>query len=252
MNRLLEIGFVPAGHWLIEGEKLKFVLTRHSAQRNILYAFVCDGEVKYVGKTVRTLSQRMAGYKTPGPTQTTNIGNHRRIRDLLSQDIFVEIFALPDNGLLHYGQFHLNLAAALEDSIIQVVDPEWNGGKAEVVVASASPPDPESAALKEEDMPKETFVFILHPTYYASGFFNVGVGPAKYFGADGETIELFLGNDSQPVLGTINRRATSNGSPRIMGGTELRNWFQANATVMSGIAVDVVSPTSIRLRVSNL
>ncbi len=251
MNRLLEIGFVPAGHWLLEGEKLKFVLTRHSTQKNILYAFVCDGEVKYVGKTIRSLSQRMSGYKTPGPTQTTNIGNHRRIRQLLFKGIFVEIYALPDNGLLHYGQFHLNLAAALEDSIIRVVDPEWNGGKAEAVVASSSAPDPasESVLLKEESMPTETFEFVLHPSYHASGFFNVGVGPAKYFGADGETIELFLGNDSQPTLGTINRRATSNGSPRIMGGTGLRNWFQENASVMCRIAVDVVSPTSIRLRV---
>jgi len=253
MNRLLDIGFVPAGHWLVESEKLKFVLTRHSTQRNILYAFVCDGEVKYVGKTVRSLSQRMAGYKTPGPTQTTNIGNHGRIREQLSKDIFVEIYALPDNGLLHYGQFHLNLAAALEDSIIRVMDPPWNGGKAEALVASYSAPDsePESVALKE-GMPRETFVFVLHPTYHASGFFNVGIGPAKYFGADGEIIELFLGNESQPILGTINRRATSNGSPRIMGGTGLRNWFQANAAAMSRIVVEVVSPTSIRLRVSDL
>ena len=248
MNRLLEIGFVPAGHWLLEGEKLKFVLTRHSMQKNILYAFVCDGEVKYVGKTIRSLSQRMSGYKTPGPTQITNIGNHRRIRELLVKGIFVEIYALPDNGLLHYGQFHLNLAAALEDSIIRVVDPEWNGGKAEGLVASSSAP--ESLLLEEESMPTETFEFVLQPTCHASGFFNVGVGSAKYFGADGETIELFLGDDSQPTLGTINRRATSNGSPRIMGGTGLRNWFPEKASVMCRIAVDVVSPTSIRLRVS--
>ena len=178
----------------------------------------------------------------------TNIGNHRRIRELLVKGIFVEIYALPDNGLLHYGQFHLNLAAALEDSIIRVVDPEWNGGKAEALVASSSAP--ESLLLKEESMPTETFEFVLQPTYHASGFFNVGVGSAKYFGADGETIELFLGDDSQPTLGTINRRATSNGSPRIMGGTGLRNWFQEKASVMCRIAVDVVSPTSIRLRVS--
>lgn len=251
MNRLLEIGFVPAGHWLVDGEKLKFELTRHSTQRNILYAFVCDGEVKYVGKTIQSLTQRMSGYRTPGPTQSTNIRNHRRIRELLTKGIYVEIYALPDNGLLHYGQFHLNLAAALEDSIIRVLDPEWNGGKPETV--AASPPTTELAPSLEapdtELAPQETFSFVLHPTYFASGFFNVGVAPAKSFGADGETIELFLGNDPQPVLGTINRRATSNGSPRIMGGTELRKWFQTHAAVMNQISVDMLSPTSVRLRV---
>jgi hypothetical protein len=73
MNRLLEIGVQPAGHWLLEGNQLTYELARHSAQKNILYAFVCDGEVKYVGKTTRALATRMAGYKRPGKTQTTNI-----------------------------------------------------------------------------------------------------------------------------------------------------------------------------------
>lgn len=95
MNRLLEIGFVPAGHWTLENDRLKCELSRHSTQKNILYAFVCDGQVKYVGKTIRALAIRMSGYKTPGKTQTTNINNHRRIKELLSLGVAVEILALP-------------------------------------------------------------------------------------------------------------------------------------------------------------
>lgn len=248
MNRLLEIGFEPAGHWLVENDKLKFELTRNSTQKNILYAFVCDGQVKYVGKTICALSVRMSGYKNPGQTQTTNINNHRRIKELLFSGVAVEIFALPDSGLLHYGAFHLNLAAALEDDIIRVIDPEWNGGTAEGV---SSLPAPIAADSEPESPPIQTFAFILQPTYYGQGFFNVSVTSEKCLGSDGETIELFLGNESQPILGTINRRATKNGTPRIMGGTGLRNWFNANAAVMGNIAVDVFSPTSIRLRVND-
>src|SRR5437870_9631603 len=143
MNRLLEIGFEPAGHWLLENDRPNFELTRHSTQKNILYAFVCDGQVKYVGKTVRALSVRMSGYKNPGKTQTTNINNHRCIKELLSDGVAVEILALPDSGLLHYGQHHLNLAAALEDDIIRVVDPEWNGGASEGSIT-----EPVSAAVE--------------------------------------------------------------------------------------------------------
>jgi len=33
---------------------------------------------------------------------------------------------LPDNGLLHFGDFHVNLAAGLEDSIIKTLNPLWN------------------------------------------------------------------------------------------------------------------------------
>lgn len=254
MNRLLTIGFEPAGHWLLEGDKLKFELTRHAMQKNILYAFVCDGEVKYVGKTVRALAARMAGYKNPGPTQSTNINNNRRIRELLAGDVAIEIYALPDSGLLHYGQFHLNLAAGLEDDIIKVLNPEWNGGASE---GSLKPQignvEGEVAPLPEANSSLSfvnEFSFTLQPTYYRTGFFNVGVDVEKYLGADGEKIELFLGNSSEPVLGTINRRANKNGTPRIMGGTDLRDWFNNNAEVLKSIRVGVLSPTSIRLMTS--
>jgi hypothetical protein len=251
MNRLLEIGFEPAGHWILDNDKLKCELTRHSSQKNVLYAFVCDGEVKYVGKSVQRLSARMAGYRTPGRTQTTNINNHRRIREFLTNGTAVEILALPDNGLHHYGPFHLNLAAALEDDIIRIIDPEWNGGEREFNV-SAPPligPEPEEAQEDETiTPPSATFSFVLQPTYYRAGFFNVGVTDQKLLGADGEIIELFLGASDQPILGTINRRANTNRTPRVMGGAGLRNWFSSNATVSATIQVEVQSPTAIRLK----
>lgn len=243
MNRLLEIGFDRAGHWCLDQGKLKFELTRHATRKNILYAFVCDGEVKYVGKTVQALALRMSGYKTPGKSQITNSNNHRRIKDLLAGDVAVDIYALPDGGLLHYGKFHLNLAAALEDDIIKIVDPEWNGGKPEPLNELLQAGFTETLSAP----PAEVFTLTLQPTYYQRGFFNVDVSSQRFFGADGETIELFLGSNPQPVLGTINRRTNTNGTPRIMGGAELRDWFSSNAKIMDCIAISVLSPTSIRL-----
>ena len=247
MNRLLEIGFEAAGHWILENDKLRCELTRHSMQKNILYAFVCDGDVKYVGKTIRALKVRMAGYKNPGKTQITNINNHRRIKELLSENVAIEIFALPDSGLLHYGQFHLNLAAALEDDIIRVIDPDWNGGKSESMVSMPSSPVELETDIEIVMLSLGTFSFVLQPTYYRMGFFNVGISSQNFLGADGETIELFLGSNLQPILGTINRRANTNGTPRVMGGTSLRNWFNENTSVSTNILVEVFSPTSIRL-----
>lgn len=253
MNRLLDIGFEPAGHWILENDKLQYELIRHSTQKNILYAFICDGQVQYVGKTTRALAVRMAGYKTPGRTQTTNINNHQRIKQLLAEGVAVEIFALPDSGLLHYGQFHLNLAAALEDDIIRVLDPEWNGGMSEGSVGASA----HTLTTRETEQEQEVstpipsigiFSFVLRPTYYRTGFFNVAVSSQKFLGADGETIQLFLGKGEKPVLGTINRRANTNGTPRIMGGTALRDWFNSSASVEATISVEVLSPTAIRLQ----
>lgn len=227
--------------------KLEFELTRHSTRNNILYAFVCDGQVKYVGKTKMALSTRMYGYKNPGPTQITNINNNKHIKDLLSEGIAIGILALPDTGLMHIGQFHLNLAAGLEDDIIRVINPEWNGGVAEDSRRIPVSISTDSSILGQS--PPQMFNFNLAKTYFNKGFFNVSVASGKSFGADSETIELFLSNESQPILGTINRRANTNGTPRIMGGTGLRNWFNANSVIDGSIAVDVISPTAIRLRV---
>lgn len=141
--------------------------------------------------------------------------------------------------------FHLNLAAALEDDIIRKLNPPWNGGKPEKT------PDVEIESREPhgEPMPSgaETFHFTLQPTYFRSGFFNVGVTSQKHIGSDGETIELYIGDSTQPVLGTINRRANNNGTPRIMGGTALRDWFQATSIPKDKIFFQVFSPTSIRL-----
>jgi hypothetical protein len=248
MNRLLEIGFQKAGEWVVEGDKLKALLTRHATQTNVLYSFVCDGEVKYIGKTVSPLASRMAGYRTPGKTQTTNIRNNNRIKALLAQGAAVEIYALPDNGLLHYGRFHINLAAGLEDDLIRVIDPEWNGGRKEPLSETATSTNPRETVSQES---VASFTFMLPPTYFKSGFFNVGVAAERLLGSDGEVIELFVGNAAQPILGTINRRANTNGTPRVMGGTGLRDWFQVAASVMDLIAVEVMSPTAIRLQINS-
>ncbi len=85
MNRLLEIGFEPAGHWLPNGNDLVLQLFRHSSQRNILYAFVSDGEVKYVGKTVQSLSARMGGARIPSRAKVQMLGTLHESKPCFNQ-----------------------------------------------------------------------------------------------------------------------------------------------------------------------
>ena len=241
MNRLLDIGFEPAGHWLLKSEVLVFELLRHTTQRNILYAFVSDGQIKYVGKTTQSLFSRMAGYRRPSRSQVTNFKNHERIKALLRTAATVDILALPDNGLHHYGQFHLNLAAGLEDDIIRIIDPEWNGKERDQEGESTDD------NVDAKPLPICIFSMILQPTYFKMGFFNVGVANAESLGVDGQTIEIFCGTAEQPIQGVINRTANTNGTPRIMGGTGLRDWFKVNIAQMQEIAIAVMSPTAIKI-----
>lgn len=126
MKRLIDIGFRTVGEWTVGKEGIHTSLTELGGAENILYAFVCNGEVLYVGKTTRSLSERMYGYQNPARTQSTNIKGNKFISEMLAAGNKVQILALPDNSLLHFGIFHLNLTAALEDSIVATVKPKWN------------------------------------------------------------------------------------------------------------------------------
>jgi hypothetical protein len=117
----------------------------------------------------------------------------------------------------------------------------------EVAVTPSDMADALLRAAKAKGAPRHTFKLTLQQTYFKMGFFNVGVKSSKYFGDDGQTIELFLGAQERPELGTINRTANTNGTPRIMGGTALREWFKINAEPLKELTVSVLSPTAIRI-----
>ena len=126
MMSLADIGFRKDGYWLFENGNLKVMIDAEGSTTNILYCFVVDGEPMYVGKTVQSLERRMYGYQNPGPTQNTNCRINRNLVDVLSNGSVVELYVLPDRGLIRFGRFHLNLAAGLEDSIVAILSPKWN------------------------------------------------------------------------------------------------------------------------------
>ena len=125
-NRLVNMGFRKFGEWGIENDKLRCVLTSDATATNVLYAFISDEVVLYVGKTVRSLKKRMYNYQNPGVSQSTSIRCNKLIYDATIKGKVVEVYALPDNGLLYYGGFHVNLAAGLEDSLVSYIKPAWN------------------------------------------------------------------------------------------------------------------------------
>ncbi len=126
LERLEAMGFRRVGVWKAVDEEISLQLEECASATNILYSFVIDREPVYIGKTIQKLKKRLYGYAKPGPTQTTNIRGNKNISEQLSLGNTVEIFALPDHGLLYFGGFHLNLAAALEDSIVSTLRPIWN------------------------------------------------------------------------------------------------------------------------------
>lgn len=132
LTQLRTIGFVLAGTWEMRNDKLRAFLEEDYRDKfNVLYAFVAGGRVMYIGKTVKELAKRMAGYEYAHKSQLTNKRNHADLCLCLRSGQPVEIYLLPDNGLLRYGGFHINLAAGLEDDLIKKLSPPWNTGQKE-------------------------------------------------------------------------------------------------------------------------
>lgn len=127
LRLLQEIGFEEVGYWFLHGDEMEFRLEKHEEGQDILYAFVAKDNVKYIGKTVKTLTDRMNRYKHPGRQQATNVKNNKEIRKLLEQGIAVKIFALLPNQETLYRGLPIDLVTGLESKLISVLNPPWNG-----------------------------------------------------------------------------------------------------------------------------
>ncbi len=129
LQQITDIGFEKAGSWQIQQNNLDYTLEKYSKTHNILYAFVADNKIKYIGKTTGTFKRRMNQYKNPGSTQSTNQHSHDHILKLLAQNIAVDIYIFVDKKPLKHEGFDINLAAGLEDSLIATLSPPWNRRK---------------------------------------------------------------------------------------------------------------------------
>ncbi len=127
VQKLYDIGFENVGKWVLQGDTLACELQAHHSSSNVLYVFLLDGVIAYIGKTFGRLKTRMRGYEFPEASQSTNVKNNRLISDALSSGRKVEIICLIDREILSYGGFHLNLASGLEQSLIIAFRPPWNG-----------------------------------------------------------------------------------------------------------------------------
>jgi len=262
MHRLLNIGFKKVGDWQIVNQKPIPVLIDLDKSSNILYAFVCEGNVCYVGKTVRPLKSRMYNYKNPGASQTTNIIVRKNINISLNNGKKIDIYALPDSGLLSYGDFHLNLAASLEDSIIRILNPPWNGSDKNQLGQSCnnltSTHVNTNMTKKNTVLPEKSHVdcqndfnpkigIKLGEAYYNQGFFNITRKYDKHIGKDGDLIDICFFDTDVILNAKINRTANANCTARIMGGKILKNWIQSRFVKGDVLGVEILSKNSIKL-----
>jgi len=97
-------------------------------------------------------------------------------------------------------------------------------------------------------MSKPVYDLKLHKTYYDKGFFNLGVDVSGFVRKTSGLATLLLGEKRTPVRVTVNREANQNGTPRIMGGVQVRDWIQKNLRELETVHVEILDPETIWLR----
>jgi len=142
---LRRAGFSEAGHWMLDGERLRFVpATDFVDATHAVYAFArgpAQGgatirqttshpkthahTVTYVGHTDRLLTQRLANYAHPHSSQSTNIRLNGLIRAQLQAGANVAVLAAWP-GMRKWNALPVQLHVGLEAGLIELARPAWN------------------------------------------------------------------------------------------------------------------------------
>lgn len=238
-QRLREIGFKYIGSWIKkEKNQLLYELTYASDVNNVLYAFVSDEELLYLGKTTQNLSNRFKGYIMPGISQTTNIRNNYELIKLLNLNKIIEIWLFEDRGLMSYGGFQVNLAAGLEDSLIRELKPKWNGRRLKQQEKQIINLNIELNESPMQQMPR--YELTLHTTYYNWNCINISGLFSQFLGEDKQAIEIYVEDEMYPIdIAKIDRQANKGSSVRIRpdGSKNLKQWFHKNLKLLDVVSI---------------
>ena len=116
LEELIQFGFEPVTEWIMKGDKIgprSFDWKDHGGW---LYAFVVDGEVKYIGLTDRVLRSRMSDYSHINNSQT------KRLRG----NIVTELMAGRAVRVFGWKQPDKNALIVEEDHLRAKYRPPWN------------------------------------------------------------------------------------------------------------------------------
>ena len=96
LDDLLQFGYQPVTEWVMKNEKVRPASFTWKDYDGWLYAFVVDGEVRYIGLTDRVLRSRMSDYTHMKHTQTA------RLRGLIAAELEagrrVQVFGWKQNS----------------------------------------------------------------------------------------------------------------------------------------------------------
>ncbi len=251
MDRLLDIGFKNIGHWKFDSEKFDYDIKNNLTDRNLLYSFVCENQVFYIGKTTNTLKNRLNGYKNANSTQKTNIRVKKEILSKLKTGKRVEILILLDKANLQYYSYKISLASGLEDILIEHIKPEWNfRGKTRIKEIAITN---ENENIIIESFPSveqviKTVEITLGSEYWNKGFFNFSKKELELLPTESTDVIIFLGQNDDFYINGYFHFPDKNNQPRVRGNKALKEWFQDKYKQGDKMKVDILKPNIFRIK----
>lgn len=221
-EQLIDLNFTIIGFWKTSNEELSYEVldNKHNEFEidNSLYVFFDkeNDRILYVGKTTQTLKKRFYGY-IRGNGQSTNSKIHNKLVKERSGKIL--ILSLNDVLPFNWGIYNINLAAGLEDSMIEIENPLWNGKCSETEI------NEESSIENLSKIIDKFFIVTLSKTYFEIGSINVPLKKSDLLGKHDDIITIELSKDNKQITTQINRNAVKNRSVRINQNKEIKEYY---------------------------
>ncbi|VVE04095.1 hypothetical protein PSO31014_02266 [Pandoraea soli] len=199
-----------------------------------MYAFVEDDKVHYVGKTAMPLEGRLYLYRRACRTSARETRCHEQLVARLRQVPSIDIYVFTGDPQPLHGAFAINLVDGLVDSIVSALMPAWNRASFE-------------AAGTVSDSQSVRIALMLRASCRDNGFFNIPAGDLnRHFGPNGQRVQIWIGDETEPLTSVVNRTSNLSGACRFYGGARLKRWFHG-MPAGTYLQLDVLSPDRLHL-----
>lgn len=274
LHLIENLGFVHSATCILrENDMLGIEMHANEFATNLLYAFVENETVRYIGFTEKTFANRLYGYGRPGSDQATNRRVNAYAKTILNGLGELTIYCFTEPEQLQFRGVNINLASGLEINLIKQVAQYnydhslgalWNlRGNPYSIRLERVPVAAQVQEMVEENLdygPVEglilnhaepiNFQVTLRDTYYNKGFINIRTRYSEHVGLNGAqmTVDL-LGNFPRPSLQIpIYRDPTGiNKLPRLHMGADYIEWVHLNHELNQHVNVRMINPHHIQL-----
>ncbi len=125
ISELQNLKFKKIGSYSMVNEEPKCEYTvKKTTRKSIVYAFVCNNEMKYFGKSIQGYGRPLS-YLKFNAMKTVRDG----IIECCKAGDVVDVYIREDNLTINYDGLDLNIIEALEQALITHYQPNWNNFK---------------------------------------------------------------------------------------------------------------------------